>query len=271
MSKVHSLSLDVLRLDGGTQARLAVSEDTVDDYAEVLEQAEGDWPFAPIDVFHDGTDYFVADGFHRTLAAVRLKRASVPCHVHRGTAKDAKIFGMTANDRHGLRMSRADKRACVLWLLDQGVMKHTEIAKTAGVGVRTVVRIVSESKNTPMACQPSKTRQKPSKPDPVEEEVWPEDDTDDAADVPESPESEDPPFDAPVATDKEETPPAKPEKPEKPEKQVKGTPEQNLRNMFQQHIDKAVRIVDDLNELCRNPAAHQALIKLLQGIRLWKR
>lgn len=270
MSKVHSLSLDVLRLDGGTQARLAVNEETVDDYAEVLEQAEGDWPFAPIDVFHDGADYFVADGFHRTLAAVRLKRASVPCHVHRGTAKDAKIFGMTANDRHGLRMSRADKRACVLWLLDQGDMKREEVAAKAGVTRRTVQRIIAETDVT-LSHSPSKTRRKSSKPEPVEEEVWPEDDSEDAADVPESPESDDPPFDAPVAAEKPETPPAMPEKPEKPQKQVKGTPEQNLRSLFQQYIGKLVRVVDDFNEVCSNPAAHKALIKHLDGARLWKR
>ena len=155
MSKTETLSIDLLRLDAGTQARVKTSEETVVEYAELLTEKTG-WPFNnPVDVFHDGTDYFVADGFHRVLAANRVKRASVPCRLHNGTAHDAKIFGMTANDQHGLRMSRADKRSCVEWLLDNGgKMKQEEIAQKAGVGVRTVKRIVGERKEAekgPMA------------------------------------------------------------------------------------------------------------------------
>lgn len=145
MSKTETLSIDLLRLDAGTQARVKTSEETVVEYAELLTEKTG-WPFNnPVDVFHDGTDYFVADGFHRVLAANRVKRASVPCNVHSGTAHDAKIFGMTANDRHGLRMSRADKRACVEWLLDNGgKLTQTEVAKKAGVTTRTVQTIVAD-------------------------------------------------------------------------------------------------------------------------------
>lgn len=150
-TKLETLSIDLLRLDGGTQARIKINEDTVDDYADVLTEAGGDWPFDPNDVFHDGSDYFVADGFHRTLAAIRVKRASIPCRVHQGTSKDAKIFGMTANDTHGLRMSREDKRACVEWLLDNGgKMTQAEIAVKAGVSVRTVQYVVS-SRNPQIA------------------------------------------------------------------------------------------------------------------------
>lgn len=147
MSKTETLSIDLLRLDAGTQARVKTSEETVVEYAELLTEKTG-WPFNnPVDVFHDGTDYFVADGFHRVLAANRVKRASVPCRIHSGTAHDAKIFGMTANDHHGLRMSRADKRSCVEWLLDNGgKMTQVELAKKAGVTDRFVRSIVAERK-----------------------------------------------------------------------------------------------------------------------------
>jgi len=149
-----TLSIDLLRIDADTQARVAISGETVDDYAEVIE-GEKKWPLGAIDVFYDGTDYFVADGFHRTLAAIRVKRASIPCRIHRGTAKDARLFGMTANDKHGLRMSQADKRNCVEWLLDNGgKMKQAEIAEKAGVDLRTVSRVVADrkSENTPLSC-----------------------------------------------------------------------------------------------------------------------
>jgi hypothetical protein len=141
-----TLSIDLLRIDADTQARVAISGETVDEYAEVIE-GEKKWPLGAIDVFYDGTDYFVADGFHRTLAAIRVKRASIPCKIHKGTARDARVFGMTANDSHGLRMSRADKRKCVEWLLDNGgKMSQVKIAEKAGVTVRTVERIVADRK-----------------------------------------------------------------------------------------------------------------------------
>lgn len=148
-TKIQNLAIGLLRLDGGTQARLSVDQDTVDTYAEVLEKEAGEWPFGEVDVFHDGSDYFVADGFHRTLAATRNKRDTVPCRVHQGTAKDAKIFGMTANDMHGLRMSRDDKRACVEWLMEHGgKLTQDEIAEKAGVAKRTVARVSADKKKT---------------------------------------------------------------------------------------------------------------------------
>ena len=147
--KTKTLSVDVLRTDGDTQSRIAISEDTVTEYAELIASSNGEWTMGPVDVFHDGTDYFVADGFHRTMAALRTGRASIPCRIHKGTAKDARIFGMTANDRHGLRMSRADKRACVEWLLDNGgKMTQAELAQKAGVCLRLVSKVVADRKST---------------------------------------------------------------------------------------------------------------------------
>tara|TARA_R110002110_G_scaffold78367_2_gene205632 strand:- start:899 stop:1720 length:822 start_codon:yes stop_codon:yes gene_type:complete len=161
---IKSLSIDLLRIDADTQARVKVSEETVDEYAEVIKDFNvkdwplgEDWPLGAIDVFHDGTDYFVADGFHRILAAQRVGRASIPCRIHKGTAKDARIFGMTANDQHGLRMSRADKRNCVEWLLDNGGKTlQKKIAEKAGVSLRTVESVVANRKaENPQLAGPS--------------------------------------------------------------------------------------------------------------------
>jgi hypothetical protein len=143
--KPQTLAIDLIRTDCGTQSRIAINEDTVEDYAETIAASNGDWPFPPLDVFHDGEEYFLAAGFHRILGAQQSKRASVPCIVHQGTAKDARIFGMTANDRNGLRLSRADRRANVEWLLDNGgKMTQSAIAEAAGVTSRTVKSIVAD-------------------------------------------------------------------------------------------------------------------------------
>lgn len=231
MAKIEVLSIDLIRMDGGTQARIACNQDVVDDYAEAITANDGDWPFEPIVVFFDGSDYFLADGFHRTLAAIRLKRSSITCQVHRGTSKDAKIFGMTANDAHGLRMSREDKRACVEWLLENGgKMTQAEIAVKAGVSRRTVTSVVADRKpkNAQVAQSTSETQGNSSST------------TSDS-----TPESNDAP-EVSLAD------------------QVK-----KLRNLIQQHIDKAVRLVDDLHELKPNRSRQQSVIKALQDIKLW--
>lgn len=167
MAKFEVLSVDLLRLDGDTQARVSVNGDTVDEYAELLGPGKT-WPFDNLTVFHDGTDYWVADGFHRTLAAIKAGRASVPCTVMTGTARDARMFGMRANDSHGLRMSREDRRKNVIWLLETyPTLTQKEIADKTGAGERTVRRIVEEKKdeneNRPMAGPPPKTRGKVKK------------------------------------------------------------------------------------------------------------
>ena len=160
MPKTQSLSVDLPRIDAGTQSRIAINDDVVGDYAEIIEEAGTEWPFPPLDVFHDGTDYYVADGFHRLLGARRTKRGSIPCIVHKGTATDARIFAMTANDQHGMRMTRADKRACVEWLLKNGgKMTQAAIAAAAGVTPRTVKMIVADQNPVSIAGKASPPKQ----------------------------------------------------------------------------------------------------------------
>ena len=143
--KTKPLPIELLVTDAGTQSRLSIHDETVGVYAELIEDSGNEWPFPPVDVFHDGNRYMVADGFHRVLGAAKTKRASIPCIVHKGTATDARIFAMTANDRHGLRMSRADKRACVEWLLDNKKGEpQVKIAEMAGVTSRYVRLIIAE-------------------------------------------------------------------------------------------------------------------------------
>ncbi|MBX7219625.1 MAG: hypothetical protein K1Y36_06750, partial [Blastocatellia bacterium] len=55
------LYIDQIRIDGGTQPRTEINLDVVADYAETLKQKV----LPSVDVFFDGTDYWLADGFHR--------------------------------------------------------------------------------------------------------------------------------------------------------------------------------------------------------------
>jgi hypothetical protein len=211
--KTQPLSLDLIRLDGGTQSRLEINQDTVEDYAEILAVAQpGEWPFPPLDVFHDGKEYFAADGFHRCIGAKKAGRSSAPCVIHQGSTKDARIFGMTANDRNGLRMTRWEKRSNVEWLLDNGgKMPQKEIAEKAGVSVRLVKTIVSERNPVSVAGkaippkQDSKGQSAPHTPSRGEPDPFRDFDPSDWPDT-----GEDPPDEKKQGAGKREAPPPPP-------------------------------------------------------------
>lgn len=237
------LSIDLLVIDADTQARVSISEETVDTYVEVVEESN-EWPFPAVDVFHDGSKYYVADGFHRYLAAKRLKRASISCVVHKGTSKDAKIFGMTANDNHGLRMSREDKRACVAWLLEHGgKMTHAEISEKAGVVQRTVRRIVADRKadaeNRTMSYSTSKTLGKLA----------------DSESKPTNGKSANEPASASLPAD-----------PVPPKKVTQAERIKMAKSLIIQHLERAVRGIDDLAEMKPNKSAQNSLIKAIQSV-----
>ena len=109
------LAPDVIRIDGGTQPREEIDIELVEDYADGYRHND---PMPPIDVFYDGVNYWLADGFHRWHAARKAEQAKIECIVHQGTQRDAILFSVSANSTHGKRRSNADKRRAVLTLLN---------------------------------------------------------------------------------------------------------------------------------------------------------
>lgn len=109
------IAIDLIRTDGGTQMRAELDKDVYLDYRDKwLAGVE----FPAVDLFHDGADYWLADGFQRYFGAKEAKRASLPANVHTGTQRDALLFATGANSAHGLRRSNADKRKAVETLLN---------------------------------------------------------------------------------------------------------------------------------------------------------
>lgn len=112
------LDLSKIRMDGGTQPRTSIDEATVADYADVY-AAIGEYDAMPaVDVMFDGTAYWLWDGFHRCLAATRAGRTDIDADVRNGTQRDAILASVSANARHGLRRSNADKRKAARMLLE---------------------------------------------------------------------------------------------------------------------------------------------------------
>lgn len=138
------LAIDLIRTDGGTQSRVELSQDVVDDYAE---KWEAGCTFPDIDVFHDGSDYWPSDGFHRLFGAIKAKRASINATVRRGTQRDALLASAGANTIHGLRRSNEDKRKAVTTLLSDKewvTWSDRKIADHVSVSVQTVSNIRTE-------------------------------------------------------------------------------------------------------------------------------
>jgi hypothetical protein len=130
--KTQLIKLALIHCDCGTQSRAAINTDTVKEYAE--EMIEGA-KFPPAEVFFDGSEYYLADGFHRVMAASRNGFLDFECHVHLGTKSDALLFSLGANARHGLKRTNADKRRSVeLALAEWPDWSDRKIADVCAVG-----------------------------------------------------------------------------------------------------------------------------------------
>lgn len=141
---MKTVNIQAIVIDKGTQSRAQISEETVTDYAEAMQAGD---QFPAITVYHDGVDYYLADGFHRLHAALRLGRASIQAEVKTGTLRDAILFSLGANDKHGLRRSNADKRKCVRTLLEDfewGDLTVNEMARICAVSPQLVLAVKQE-------------------------------------------------------------------------------------------------------------------------------
>lgn len=117
----ETIALSKIRLDGGTQPRATINTDVVSEYAERIEAGD---EFPAPEVFFDGADYWLADGFHRYHGYAKCNRKKIECSIRKGTVREAILFAVGANGHHGLRRTNADKRKAVETLL-----KDTEWAQ----------------------------------------------------------------------------------------------------------------------------------------------
>lgn len=112
---MERVDLRQIRTDGGTQPRAGIDQETVADYAHELTEGA---KFPPVTLFYDGSNYWLADGFHRVAAFKFAGKQRIDADVKQGTLRDAQLFAVGANATHGLRRSREDKRRAVTMLLE---------------------------------------------------------------------------------------------------------------------------------------------------------
>ncbi len=143
MNAPRSIPIADIR-DGGAQMRVEMKPDVVREYADAM--ADGA-VFAPVDVYYDGSMYWLADGYHRVDAARLLERETIDAEVLDGGERDAILHGIGSNASHGLRRTQADKRRAVERLLrDEEWSKWSsrKIAKVAKVDDKTVAKVRRE-------------------------------------------------------------------------------------------------------------------------------
>ena len=101
-----SLSVDVINISGGTQSRLKIDQNYVE---EIYEKMKEEVEYDAVTIFFDGKEYWLADGFHRYHATRKLGKASIKCKITNGLLRDAILYSKSANNQHGLPPTLQDK------------------------------------------------------------------------------------------------------------------------------------------------------------------
>ena len=134
------MKIKIEELDLSLQTRAGTDAETIDNYAEAM--ADGA-QFPEVTVFTDCTHYWLADGFHRVMAAKQNGRTVIAADVRKGTEDDAVVFGGTANNKQGKRPTRADVQHFLqmVWERREAIFGGTptggNLAERCGVSIAT--------------------------------------------------------------------------------------------------------------------------------------
>jgi len=169
------LELSKIRIDGGTQPRQAINDTVIQEYSDAVLDGTH---LPPVDIFFDGNNHWLADGFHRYFAYKKAGLNEIPALIHNGTQRDAIFFSVGANATHGLRRTKEDKIQAIRTVLDDveyADASDNEIAKLVKLTRQTVQRLrremgiedkskVVKRGDQTFKQEPKKTEDKPAKP-----------------------------------------------------------------------------------------------------------
>jgi hypothetical protein len=165
------IELSKIRTDGGTQSRAALQRNIIDEYADLM-KSKVEMP--PVDIFHDGENYWLANGYHRFYAKKQisanneegfLDEETIDATIYQGTQRDAILFSLGANADHGLRRNDDDKRRAVMTMLNDiewQQWSNREIAQKCNVSHPFVGEMRKEI-NNPTGNVTSRTYQRNGK------------------------------------------------------------------------------------------------------------
>ena len=153
---MKKLKIEQIEIDAGTQTRVQLHDTTVEDYAEAMTAGK---KFPPVVVFYDGTHFFLADGFHRLMAAALNGWKEIESDIRKGGRVDALKHSLGANTGHGLRRTGPDKRRCVeIALKEFPKLSARAVAEMCGVSDPFVleikkVEVLTVSTSTPKSSE----------------------------------------------------------------------------------------------------------------------
>jgi hypothetical protein len=155
----------VLALDE-VQQRAAIDPAKVAEYAELYRDGHD---LGPLVLFRaedeHAVELYLADGFHRRLAALEAKLVQLPAKIYPGSVRDAILFATQCN-KHGMPLSNADKRRRVMTLLqdpewrgwsDNHIAQHCGVAHSFVHKLRREVSLVLETSDDAEYVQTSRT------------------------------------------------------------------------------------------------------------------
>jgi hypothetical protein len=127
----RKVMLDSIEYEPQNQARVQLNNDTVAEYADAMGRKE---KLPPIVCYHDGSTYWLADGFHRYHAARKRSEKWIDAQVIKGSRDDARWHAAGANTQHGLNRTTADKQKAVRLALElRPTLSDRKIAEHCGV------------------------------------------------------------------------------------------------------------------------------------------
>jgi hypothetical protein len=138
------LEIAEIERDAELQARIELTAEVVKEYAQ---QMAAGATFPPVLVFARAGACSLVDGFHRVAARELLGFTTVLAETREGTREEAVWYGLTVNQKHGLRRTNDDKHRCVVKALTHPrgqMLSDRQLASHCGVHHYTVSRIRQE-------------------------------------------------------------------------------------------------------------------------------
>lgn len=134
--QTQKITLDQIDIHGGTQTRVKTNEEAIESYAEEMNSGT---VFPPITLYFDGATYWLADGFHRYLAAKRIGVQAILAEVRAGGRIDALKHALGANATNGVYRTNADKRnAAAIALEEWSGLANTVLAEICRISPELV-------------------------------------------------------------------------------------------------------------------------------------
>lgn len=123
------------------QVRSEIRNDVAEEYSERYKLGKEHGMPPPI-LYKVGSDYLIADGWHRITAMEMVGIKSELFDVCEGTAEACLIRALKANSSHGLRRTNADKRASAMLAIKKFPnQSNASLADMCGVGDDLIAEI----------------------------------------------------------------------------------------------------------------------------------